>query len=255
VELVAKFSFPIQSISEKGKRTVMATFKIKLTDLTVSAWFPPEEPIEEVLIEKAEGTYTVSVFGTSVGYYLEIDCGERMNPLHLGQAVQATGKDSEGKTVSTVVMETTGVGEIPQFKGPYQQALQASHAPLQLNSLAPLATQEGAQFWGYISPQNDTEKKVTDWTITLTQGNWVGKIDSAHPENILKTPGLSGTFDVLVEASGPDMKMKKLTPQKGSSVNIGANSNCSSMVGIVANEDGSDAQYWTTWDAFCQPKG
>lgn len=38
----------------------------------------------------------------------------------------------------------------------------------------------------------------------------------------------------------------------GSKPDIGCNTNCASMVGIVATENGSDANYWTTWDAFCK---
>jgi hypothetical protein len=33
---------------------------------------------------------------------------------------------------------------------------------------------------------------------------------------------------------------------------IGCNTNCASMVGIVANPDGHSANYWTTWDAYCE---
>jgi hypothetical protein len=106
----------------------MATFKIDLTNISVDAWFPPEEPLSEQLIRGGTGVYTISTFGTSVGYYLEVSTGDRVNPLRLGQAVRATGFDSEGKPVSTVVMETTGTGAPAMFKGPYHAALAASGA-------------------------------------------------------------------------------------------------------------------------------
>lgn len=111
----------------------------------------------------------------------------------------------------------------------------------------------GAQFWAYISPQNDTSKNVTKWSVTLQQqdGNWSGTITSENPQQILKTPGLSGVFNVKVTASGPNMKEKELTPQQGSKPDVGCNDNCAAMVGIVSNADGTDANYWTVWDAIC----
>ncbi len=111
----------------------------------------------------------------------------------------------------------------------------------------------GAQFWAYISPQNNTEENVTKWEVRLEQqdGNWTGVITSANPQQILQTPNLSGLFNVAVIASGPKFGSKRLTPQSGSKPNIGCNSNCAAMVGIVSNPDGTDANYWTVWDAFC----
>jgi hypothetical protein len=110
----------------------------------------------------------------------------------------------------------------------------------------------GALFWAYISPQNNTEKAVTKWSVTISQGNWSGTITSANPQQQLQTRGLSGLFDVVVTGSGPNMPEQKLKPQAGSKPNIGCNSNCAAMVGIVATEDGKGAHYWTTWDAFCE---
>ncbi len=112
---------------------------------------------------------------------------------------------------------------------------------------------KGAQFWAYVSPSNNTSKNVTKWEVILqqTDGNWTGKITSDNPEQQLQTPGLSGIFKVTVNASGPKFAWKKLTPASYSKPDIGCNSNCSSMIGIVSNEDGTDANYWTTWDAIC----
>jgi hypothetical protein len=112
----------------------------------------------------------------------------------------------------------------------------------------------GAVFWAYISPQNDTAKAVTKWSVTISQGNWSGQITSANPQQQLQTPRLSGTFTVAVTGSGPNMPEQKLTPQQGSNPDIGCNSNCASMVGIVATPDRKSANYWTVWDAFCEPK-
>ncbi len=238
----------------------MATFSFKLTSLNVDAWFPPDEPIEEQLIKNGTGIYTVSIFGRSVGYYLQVDSGDRVNPLRLGQAVRATGRDSDGKLISTAVMETTSTGNPALFKGPYQAALGgcpncgsgATATPATGGALGVVVGgAPGAQFWAYISPSNNTSKWITSWKVTLSQGNWQNSITSANPQQMLQTPGLSGIFDVVVTASGPNMPEKQLSVQAGSNPNIGCNNNCASMVGIVSNETGTDAQYWTVWDAYC----
>ena len=112
----------------------------------------------------------------------------------------------------------------------------------------------GAQFWAYVSPQNETSKFVTKWEVRLEQkdGNWSDRITSDEPTKVLQTPGLSGTFWVIVTASGPLFQEKKLTPVSWSKPDIGCNSNCAAMVGIVATADGKDANYWTVWDAVCK---
>jgi hypothetical protein len=115
-----------------------------------------------------------------------------------------------------------------------------------------LAKGKGAQFWVYISPQNNTASVVTKWSVTYTHkdSNWVGTITSDNPTEILQTPGLSGLFDVKAQASGPDFGPVELHPSEGGPV-IGCNDNCSSFVGILADPDGKGASYWTTWDAIC----
>lgn len=112
----------------------------------------------------------------------------------------------------------------------------------------------GARFWAYISPQNDTEKYVTDWSVKIEQedGNWSGTITSKDPQANLQTPGLSGVFKVTVTAKvGKILQPHQLKPQQGSKPDVGCNSNCAAMVGIVAMPGGTDAQYWTVWDAYC----
>ncbi|MEM9542710.1 MAG: hypothetical protein AAGA60_24865 [Cyanobacteria bacterium P01_E01_bin.42] len=112
---------------------------------------------------------------------------------------------------------------------------------------------KGAQFWAYVSPQNDTENMVTQWTVKIeaTDNNWVGIITSDNPKEILQTPNLSGIFKVTVTASGVKFSEKNLSPTSDSKPDIGCNSNCAAMVGIVATADGTDANYWTVWDALC----
>ncbi|HEY0013881.1 MAG TPA: hypothetical protein VGB79_13650 [Allosphingosinicella sp.] len=113
---------------------------------------------------------------------------------------------------------------------------------------------DGAQFTVYISPHNDTAKVVTDWVVTFTQGNWTGQITSKQGSgSMLKTPNLAGVFNLVAVASGPNMKEQKLLPLPSSPADIGCNNNCASMVTIVANEDGTGANYGTTWDIYCKP--
>ena len=95
----------------------------------------------------------------------------------------------------------------------------------------------GARFWAYIEQQD---------------GNWSGTITSKDPQANLQTPGLSGVFKVTVTAKyGAGLQPRQLKPQQGSKPEVGCNSNCAAMVGIVATPGGGDAQYWTVWDAYC----
>ncbi|WP_027387443.1 hypothetical protein [Chryseobacterium gregarium] len=116
----------------------------------------------------------------------------------------------------------------------------------------------GAQFWVYISPQNDTVKMITQWKVTFSQGNWSDMISSENPTQQIKTPGLSGVFDIKVEMlSGSTGTWRAIPAQQGSENKIGCNANCASMVGIVADSTSPapgaiNAHFWTTWDAFCK---
>lgn len=97
----------------------MTFTKIKLTNISVNAYFPPTEPISEALIEGGEGSLTIAVIGTQVvRQILEVQGGKRVNPLRLGQPVRGSGKDPEGKIVYTLVLETVETGELAQFRGP-----------------------------------------------------------------------------------------------------------------------------------------
>ena len=110
----------------------------------------------------------------------------------------------------------------------------------------------GAYFWVYVSPENDTSQYLTQWTVTFTQGDWSGTIDSSMPQPNLQTPGLSGEFQVQVMGSGPEMPAKEIGPAEGCNPEIGCNENCASMVTLISTPGGGDANYCTTWDAFCK---
>ena len=111
-----------------------------------------------------------------------------------------------------------------------------------------------AQFWAYLSPQNATGQAVTRWEIRLAQegGSWAGTLTSEGPREPLQTPELSGLFTVRVTASGPGFAERELQPLPDSEPEIGCNDNCAAMIGIVADEDGGGARYWTVSDALCR---
>lgn len=126
------------------------------------------------------------------------------------------------------------------------------------NSSSKVQLGGGAQFWVYLSPQNNTAEVVKGWSVTLSQGNWSDTITSENPTKQIQTPNLSGLFDIeITEMDFSTKPPRKVNiPAKAPSTNqIGCNSNCSSMVGIVADEKpllgGANAHFWTTWDALC----
>lgn len=124
------------------------------------------------------------------------------------------------------------------------------------NALQDFHPGDGARFWGYISGQNHTPNVVTKWKIKLehTTSDWMGEITSDNPVVILKMPGLFGTFNVTVTASGPNFKEKKLEVLYDSKIHYRPDIACSpdnaGMIGIVATEDGKDANYWTVCDTL-----
>jgi hypothetical protein len=116
-----------------------------------------------------------------------------------------------------------------------------------------LTVGNGAKFWAYLSPEYNTPQFVTEWNIQIQQenGNWADVISSADPGYAPQTPNLSGVFKLRVTASGPNFGTITLSPVSWSKPDIGCNTNCASMIGIVVAPDGKSANYWTTWDAYC----
>ena len=125
------------------------------------------------------------------------------------------------------------------------------------NAPASIQLGKGAQFWVYLSPQNNTSKMISTWRVTFSQGNWSDQISSEDPTKQIQTPNLSGIFDIKVELlSGSTGTWRQIPPQAGSNNEIGCNNNCASMVGIVADSTSPmpgaiNAHFWTTWDAMC----
>jgi len=87
-----------------------------------------------------------------------------------------------------------------------------------------------------------------------TTSDWMGEITSDNPMVMLQTLGLFGTFNVTVTASGPNFKEKKLELLYDPKIHYRPDVACSpdnaGIIGIVATEDGKDANYWTVCDAF-----
>lgn len=63
----------------------------------------------------------------------------------------------------------------------------------------------GAQFWIYVLPQNETLNYVTKWLLVIEQGDWAGFTDSENPKKKLHAPNLSDIFKVTVIASCPSL--------------------------------------------------
>lgn len=115
----------------------------------------------------------------------------------------------------------------------------------------------GAQFWGYLSGMYNTQEIIKDFTITLRHktSDWMGVITYEDYKNgMIKTPGLSGDFQVTVVASGTTFEEKQLEladdPTIPHNPDISCNANNAGMIGIVATEDGKDARYWTISNAY-----
>lgn len=136
--------------------------------------------------------------------------------------------------------------------------METSNVTSNANSSGQLQLGGGAQFWVYLSPQNNTAKMISTWRVTFSQGNWSDSISSENPTKQIQTPNLSGIFNITVELlSGSTGTWRQIPPQQGSYNEIGCNSNCASMVGIVADSTSPapgaiNAHFWTTWDAMCK---
>jgi hypothetical protein len=135
-------------------------------------------------------------------------------------------------------------------------AVRHASAAQPLAATAGAAGATGASFGVDLSPRNGTAGVVTQWSVRIEQrqGTWSGTITSGKPAEILQTPGLAGMFDVTVVASGPHLPEKQLKPVPGSRADVGCEAHCRALLGIISTPDGTDAEYWTTWDAVCAPQ-
>lgn len=115
----------------------------------------------------------------------------------------------------------------------------------------------GARFWVYLSPENDTEKYISEWEVIIQpeDGDWIGIISSINPQQMLQTPNLSGIFNVTVRVTvGAFFQPIQILPEREGSKLLVCNSNCAAMISITATPDGEYATYLTFSDAICKSK-
>ncbi len=115
----------------------------------------------------------------------------------------------------------------------------------------------GAQFWGYLSGQNHSLEIITDFRIVLqhTTSDWMGEITySSYTEGMLKTPNLEGKFKVTVYAKGTTFEETRLEVADDPTIEHNPDIMCradnAGMIGIIADEDGKGAKYWTISNAY-----
>jgi hypothetical protein len=128
----------------KGYPT-MTTFSIKLSNLTIKAYFERPLLLEEILISAGAGILTITLYPPllppapgrftpdmadastaifrpppgGVRYHLLVDTGTRTNTLRLGQLITFTGNDMDNKPFpTTAVLETTNTGTPALFASP-----------------------------------------------------------------------------------------------------------------------------------------
>jgi hypothetical protein len=127
----------------------VTTFSIRLTHLTVKAYFEAPLSLEELLISDGVGVLTITLYPPlvppapgrlspdttdssmailrppgNVRYHLQVDTGTRVNTLRLGQLITFVGNDADRKPFSTIaVLETTNTGTPALFSGPPNIAL------------------------------------------------------------------------------------------------------------------------------------
>ena len=130
---------------------MIGTISIKLTNVTVSSYFPPPLNLRETLIADGIGALTVSFYpppsspthptasapailrpeplqssGSGIPvvwrglrYYLQVTDGKRANALRLGQAVNVTAYDDEKNVIQLLTqLETISTGTPAVFSGP-----------------------------------------------------------------------------------------------------------------------------------------
>lgn len=94
----------------------MVPIPVKVKNVTVYKYFDPREPLEEVIITGASGTYSVGTFGLSVFYNLDLtDGGKRVNPLDVHQRYFATFENEDGSLFTTPWMFCTDNSDQPTF--------------------------------------------------------------------------------------------------------------------------------------------
>ncbi len=94
----------------------MQAIPVKVKNVTVYAYFNPLEPLTEVILKGASGTYAVGTLMMSSFYNLNIDNdGKKENPLNVHGKYYATGETESGHKFTTPWMYCLDNSNKPEF--------------------------------------------------------------------------------------------------------------------------------------------
>lgn len=94
----------------------MVPIPVKVKNVTVYAYFNPHEPLSEVIIQGAAGTYSVGTLGLNIFYNLDLtDGGKRENPLNVHGKYVATFETESGSKVTSPWMFCLDNSDQPKF--------------------------------------------------------------------------------------------------------------------------------------------
>ncbi|MEM6718215.1 MAG: hypothetical protein AAF611_02770 [Bacteroidota bacterium] len=83
----------------------MQAIPVPVKNVTIYAYFNPTEPLQEIIIEGATGTYSVGTLTTNIFYNLDLnDDGKRVNPLKVHGKYYATFETDDGKKESKKIV-------------------------------------------------------------------------------------------------------------------------------------------------------
>lgn len=114
----------------------MQPIPIKVVNVRVYAYFPPTQPLSEIILEGASGTYSVGTLTTNIFYNLDLtNEGTKVNPLTVHSKYYAVCETESGDTFTTPWMYCTNNSDQPQFGrtvslGQHAEAMNARVTPV-----------------------------------------------------------------------------------------------------------------------------
>lgn len=94
----------------------MQPIPVKVKNVTLYAYFNPLEPLSEVVLSGASGTYSVGTLIMSIFYNLNIDNeGKKENPLNIHGKYFATAETESGEKITTPWMYCLDNSAQPKF--------------------------------------------------------------------------------------------------------------------------------------------
>ncbi|WP_298904296.1 hypothetical protein [uncultured Psychroserpens sp.] len=94
----------------------MQPLPVKVKNVSVFAYFNPNEPLSEVILTGASGVYSVGTLMTSIFYNLDLtDEGRKENPLNVHSQYYATGETESGDKFTTPWMYCLDNSNQPKF--------------------------------------------------------------------------------------------------------------------------------------------